>query len=207
MNLNKLLITLFLGATFIFAHEEHNKKKSVPKLDTLTIVGKDTIAINGIPTKEFMAANQVVNDAEHSKEVYDEKEAAKNISFESAFEHMHNKLIHFPIALTLIALMLLVVGYKENKYLNSVKIIVPFATILTILTVITGEGQTGPFEGTASYALVETHELLGFGVLVSLIFWSIALYVDKMKNFIFVFAVLTFILVSIAGLYGGVIAH
>jgi len=208
MYLNKLLLVLLLSATFLFAHEAHNKKKHVPKPDTLTIVGSDTVAINGMPTEKFMASHQENGEEAHNEEAKEEEqEEVKEVSIGVAFEHLHNKLIHFPIALTLIALLLLAVGYKDDKYFSSVKIIVPFAAILTIATVITGQGQASPFEGTGTYALVETHELLGFGVLASLILWSVALYVEQLKKFIYPLAIITFILVSLTGLYGGVIAH
>ena len=51
-----LILLLFLFASAINAHEDHKKKKPVRKPDTLTIVGGDTIAINGIPTEKFMEA-------------------------------------------------------------------------------------------------------------------------------------------------------
>ena len=208
MYLNKLLFVIFLSASFLFAHEAHNKKKHMPKPDTLTIVGSDTIAINGMPTEQFMATHHAEGEEAHNEGIEEEEqEEVKEVTFGAAFEHLHNKLIHFPIALTLIALLLMVVGFKENKYFGAIKIIVPFAAILTIATVITGQGQASPFEGTATYALVETHELLGFGVLAALILWSVALYVEQLKKFIYPIAIITFILVSLAGLYGGVIAH
>lgn len=137
----------------------------------------------------------------------EEKSETKTIKFGSLFEHIHNKVIHFPIALTVISFILMLLGYKDDKYLSALKIIIPFATLLSIVAVLAGLSQTEPFEGTSTYSLVETHRLLGFGVLVSLLLWSILLYMKKMKKFIWLLAILTLILVSIAGLYGGVIAH
>ncbi len=201
---HKLLFILLLITSHLFAHEAHNKKKSIPKLDTLTIVGNDTIAINGIATQQFMAEHHDGNEIVHNGAM---EEEVKEVTFGAAFQHLHNKLIHFPIALTLIALLLLILGYKEKQYLSAVKIIVPTAALLTIATVLTGQGQTAPFEGTTAYQLVETHELLGFGVLASLILWSVSLYVKPLEKYIYPIAILTFILVSITGLYGGVIAH
>ncbi|MCF6268316.1 MAG: hypothetical protein L3J41_01235 [Melioribacteraceae bacterium] len=198
------VILFFFVFSALLAHENHNKEKQVSKPDTLTIVEGDTIAINGIATAQFLKSKRSIEADSEQSEM---EEEVKEVTFEAAFEHPHNKLIHFPIALTAIALLLLIIGYKENKYFSAIKIIVPFAAIVTILTVLTGQAQEEPFEGTAIYALVETHELLGFGVLISLILWSISLYVERFKKLIYLFAVLTFILVSLTGLYGGVIAH
>lgn len=207
MNLNKLLLILLLSATFLLAHEGHNKKKAIAKPDTLTIVGNDTIAINGIATQQFMATHHDENEKHHNEAIEKEEEEVKEITFGAVFEHLHNKLTHFPIALTMIGLLLLLAGYKDSKYLRAIKIIVPFATFLTIFTVLTGQAQAEPFEGTALHSLVETHQLLGLGVLVSLFLWSVVLHVNKFKKLIYPIAILTFILVTLAGLYGGVIAH
>ncbi len=198
-----LFIIFLLLSAAVFAHEGH-KKKMEKKPDTLTIVGDDTIAVNGIPIESFTAKNIAVAETENAE--YPEEEP-KEVTIGAAFQHLHNKLIHFPIALTVIAFLLMILGYKDEKYLGTVKIIVPLAAILTIATVLTGQAQAEPFEGTSAYALVETHKKLGFGVLASLILWSIVMYVEKLKKFAWVFAILTAALVGIAGLYGGVIAH
>ncbi|NOX17780.1 MAG: hypothetical protein GXO87_05800 [Chlorobi bacterium] len=201
----KLIFTFLLIASVLFAHGDHKKKKAEVKPDTLTIVNGDTIAINGMATDKFMAARH--SEAEEEKLEPVEEEEVKEVTFDSAFQHIHNKVIHFPIALTVIALLLMLLGYKDEKYLGAIKIIIPTAALLTIVVVLSGLQQAEPFEGTSTYALVETHELLGFGVLASLILWSVSLYVEKLKKFTWIFAILTFVLVSITGLYGGVIAH
>jgi len=202
-----IILLIFLFASTINAHEDHKKKKQ-NKQDTLTIVGSDTIAINGIPTEKFMEVKHSEVEGKHMESVEEEEEEeAKEVTIGAVFEHIHNKVIHFPIALTVIGLLLMVLGYKDNKYWGALKIIIPTAALLTIVVVFSGLNQTAPFEGTAAYSLVETHKLLGFGVLASLILWSVALYVERLKKFVYLFAVLTFLLVSTAGLYGGAIAH
>lgn len=201
-----IILLIFLFASTINAHEDHKKKKQ-DKPDTLTIVGSDTIAINGMPTEEYIEAQHSESEGEHMESIEDEEEEVKEVTIGAAFEHIHNKVIHFPIALTVIGLLLMVLGYKDNKYWDALKIIIPTASLLTIVVVFSGLNQVEPFEGTAAYSLVETHKLLGFGVLASLILWSVALYVERLKKFVYLFAVLTFLLVSAAGLYGGVIAH
>ena len=203
MYINKIILVLLLGLTVMFAHGKH--KKTAQKLDTVTVVGKDTIAINGIAVNKALVHNQTTSESALTEK--EEIEEGKEVTFGAVFEHMHNKLIHFPIALTIVALLLMAIGYKDNKYLAAVKIIVPFAAFVTIFTVLAGLSQAAPFEGTAMYGLVETHEILGLGVLLSLILWSVSLYVKKLNKFIYLFAVLNFILVSITGFYGGIIAH
>ena len=204
ININ-IIISLLVVTSVLFAHEDHKKKKEMPRHDTLTIVNDDTIAINGIAT-DHMIQRQMEQKNYDSGSIEGEGET-KEVTIGAAFEHIHNKVIHFPIALTAIGFLLMLLGYKENKYLNVLKIIIPFAGLVGVVAIFSGQAQAEPFEGTAIYELVETHELLGFGVVVSLILWSLALYVKQLKKFVWLFAALTFILVSITGLYGGVIAH
>jgi len=200
-----IMLIIILATNILFAHEGHKKKKPVIKPDTLTIVGQDTIAINGMPTEKFMATQHIKTSDEYNEEI--EEDEVKEVSINAALEHIHNKVIHFPIALTVIGFFLMLLGYKEKKYWDSLKIIIPIAAFFTVIAVLSGLNQAEPFEGKSSYSLVETHELLGFGVLASLIFWSASFYIKKLKRFVWVFALITFALVSIAGLYGGVIAH
>ncbi len=200
-----IMLIIILATNILFAHEGHKKKKPVIKPDTLTIVGQDTIAINGMPTEKFMATQHIKTSDEYNEEI--EEDEVKEVSINAALEHIHNKVIHFPIALTVIGFFLMLLGYKEKKYWDSLKIIIPIAAFFTVIVVLSGLNQAEPFEGKSSYSLVETHELLGFGVLASLIFWSASFYIKKLKRFVWVFALITFALVSIAGLYGGVIAH
>ena len=203
-----LLFTLFLISTAIFAHGDHKKKKVMHKPDTLTIVAGDTIAINGIATKEYLTKKAEEQEHEEGEDNdIDDDEGEKEVTPAAAFEHIHNKVIHFPIALSIVGILLMIVGYKDDKYWSALKIIIPFAALISIVAVFAGLSQAEPFEGTSTYGLVETHKLLGFGVLASLILWSIALYVEKFKKLVWPFAVLTLILISLAGLYGGVIAH
>jgi len=207
LNINsKIMFILILITSILFAHEGHKKKKPVTKPDTLTIVGKDTIAINGISTKMFMET-QHHEMAEEQIESSEDEEEIKEVTIGAAFEHIHNKVIHFPIALTVIGVLLMLIGYKDDKYKETLKVIIPIAALFAIVAVLSGLNQAEPFEGTLTYGLVETHELLGFGILASLILWSLTYYVKKLKKFTWLFAILTISLVSLAGLYGGVIAH
>ncbi len=202
-----ILIVTFLLTLSLHAHGDHNDKKETSKPDTLTIVGNDTIAINGIPTEKYLSM-QLIKVAENSvNSEKEDTEKEKEISLSSAFEHIHNKVIHFPIALSVVAFVLMLVGYKNGNYEQAIKIIIPFALLFSIVAVFSGLNQATPFEETTAYEIVEIHELLGFGVTASLFLWFISLYVKKLNKLVWPFALLTITLVSIAGFLGGIIAH
>ena len=199
----KNLILVMIVASIVFAHEDHKKKAIIPHYDTLTIVNNDTIAINGISINTVSKNKIERGSSSNSSLDQDAVSDVKEVYFSSLFEHIHNKIIHFPIALSVVGFLLMILGYKENKYWNVLQIIIPFAALIGIVAILTGQTQAVPFEGTETYNLVKNHELLGFGVVGSLIFWSISLYVNILEKLVWLFAVF----VSLTGLYGGVIAH
>jgi len=209
MFLNKfklqILFTLIISFTIILAHGKHKNK--IQKQDTLTIVGKDTIAINGVPTKTALLLRKQKADEHELNEEKEHDEADKEVTFAKLFEHLHNKIIHFPIALSVGAFLLILFGYREEKMIKAVKILIPFATLMAIIAVFTGLNQSGVFEGTATYKFVEVHRILGISTTLFFVFWSVSLFVGKLKKFTIILAVITLLLVLITAFYGGIIAH
>ena len=144
-------------------------------------------------------------DYEQSGNGYTEE--TKTVSLDALFEHIHNKVIHFPIALSIVGFLLMLIGYKDNKYNAALKIIIPFAALVAVVAVIAGLSQAAAFEGTGVYSIVETHRLLGIITLIFLILWSVALYVKKLNKFVWILAILSVFWVLLAGFYGGIISH
>ncbi len=203
---NRLLIILIfvISSGVIFAHGKH-KKKSLQ--DTVTMVGNDTIAINGKPvTRAELKKAAILKREELAKEA-NHDEGKKEVTFSKLFEHLHNKLIHFPIALSVGAFLLILFGYKDERMIKAVKILVPFAALMAVISVITGISQSKVFEGEEFFNLVEVHRTLGLATSVSLILWSISLFVKKTKKYSIIFAIITLLLVTITAFYGGIIAH
>jgi len=203
-----IIVTItFLLEIPLQAHGDHKNKNEMKKPDTLTIVGNDTIAINGIPTDKYLAMKSIESMENTSNSESAQLLEEKEISISSVFEHIHNKVIHFPIALSVVAFLLMLLGYKNGNYDQAIKIIIPIAVVFSIIAVFSGLNQSVPFEETSTYELVEIHELLGFGVTASLLLWLISLNVKRFEKLVWLFAVLTITLVSITGFFGGIIAH
>ncbi len=195
----KTFICLLLLATVVFPHggKDHKKEKTV-KVDTLTIVGKDTIAINGI--------SKIIYKQKNKPELIKEEPMKLNPS-EQIFEHMHNKIVHFPIALGLFAFFLSLLNFKLKNYNSAILISVLIALLFSIVAFITGKNQSEPFIGTAKEWIVELHQNIGLALIINFFIWTIFLFVEKLKKYSWLIGLIAFILILTAAFLGGVIAH
>jgi len=200
-----ILNILFFSMIFSmvnFAHEDHEKKEEKP--DTVTVVNGDTIAINGIAVSDSILA---LHEAEeHEEEVENEGEFKLNF-MDVMFEHVHNKIIHFPISLAVAAFLFALFGYKDNRYESTIKILLIIAGLFAIIAFITGTIQIGPFMGEPKEWLANTHRIFGILSAISIWLWYFSLIIKPFRKFKWVFAIITVILISITGFYGGVLAH
>jgi len=195
----KTFICLLLLAAVVFPHgdKDHKKEKTV-KVDTLTIVGKDTIAINGI--------SKIIYKQNNKPELIKEEPMKLNPA-EQIFEHLHNKVVHFPIALGLFAFFLSLLNFKWKNFDSAILISVLVAFLFSIVAFITGKNQSEPFIGTAKEWIVELHQNIGLALIINFFIWTIFLFVDKLKKYAWLAGLIAFILILTAAFLGGVIAH
>jgi uncharacterized membrane protein len=199
----KIILILIFTMGITFAHEDHDEKKEKP--DTVTVVNGDTIAINGIAVGDSLLATQeTAHDGDEQIETTEEYELNAG---DALFEHIHNKIIHFPIVLAVGAFLFAVLGYKDDRYQIVIKIMLLIAGVFAIIAFFTGTNQFDPFIGDPKEWLAYTHRLFGIASAVSIWLWYLCLIVKPLKKFSWFFAIITVILVSITGLYGGVLAH
>lgn len=195
----KTSICILLLATIVFPHgdKDHKKEKAV-KMDTLTIVGKDTIAVNGISKK--------MNSTTNMPAIVKEEPMKLNPS-EQMLEHLHNKLVHFPIALGVLAFFLTLLNFKWKSFDSAIMVSVLIALLFSIGAFITGKDQSEPFIGTSKEWIVELHQNFGLAVIINLFVWTIFLTIDKLKKYAWIIGLIASILILAAGFLGGVIAH
>lgn len=197
----QIVLTLLFASILIFAHEEHNKEKP----DTVTVVGEDTIAVNGVPVIGSLAADTTsvksVEESETVEEMYD-----LHIGVE-LFEHMHNKLIHFPIVFIIAALLLSILGYKESQYDLAIKIFVAIALLFGIAAILTGLNQSEVFHQTPKEWVVNIHKIIGIVTIGLIVLWEIFLYSKPLKKYSVIIGIVATAAVLAVGFFGGVIAH
>jgi len=158
----------------------------------------------------------------HGKERHGKKDSVKVLQSDSSvaqiepyridlkitlFEHIHNKIIHFPIAFVVAGFIFTLLGFKRREILDLVSVLVFLAGLFGILAYLTGVSQGSAFENTSKEWVVETHRNLGIATVISIWVWFLFLSVKKLKKISWVIGVIALILVLIAGFYGGILAH
>lgn len=199
-----LFIALISFSVYAHGNEKHGTKKAKP--DTIVIVGNDTVSVNG---KAYVKGSSTTKTAEESAEanIEEAEEGGGDLSLSALFEHPHNKIIHFPIALGVLIFLLALIGYKKESTDTASKAIAVIGTLAAAAAIITGYSQAAPFEGTNAYQLVEIHRFIGFVVFALYLILDWALFTVKSNKIILILSFLLTLAVSAAGFYGGVVAH
>ncbi len=196
-------ILFFFALSQLHAHEDHDKKKEKP--DTVTVVNGDTIAINGIAVGDSLLESQ--DAVEDENEQIESAEEYEMNAGDALFEHIHNKIVHYPIALALVTFLFAVLGFKDDRYQLVIKVMLLIAGVFAIMAFFSGANQFDPFIGNPKEWMANTHRVLGIASAISIWLWYLCLVIKPLKKLTWVFAIITVILVSITGLYGGVLAH
>ena len=194
-----LIIILFFSVFLIFAHGDKHKKKT----DTVTVVNGDTIAVNGVMVSDTLTLAKQTVKLVNNKVAENFELTISNI----LFEHIHNKIIHFPIVLIVMAFFFSLAQFKYQKFNPTIKIMVLLAVLFSVVAFFTGTNQKEFFENTAKDWLVLLHRTFGITTLVITVVWSLFLFVSKLKKYAWLIAVLAFLIVSVTGFLGGVLAH
>ena len=198
-----LIILCTLFTSLIFAHGDHKKKKQNKMMDTVTVVNGDTIAVNGVMINDSLS---LVKESVVPVKTEVKKDFELKVS-DALLEHIHNKIIHFPIVLIVMAFFFTLLQFKYQKFDTTIKIMVLLAVFFSIVAFITGTNQMEPFEETAKDWLVHLHRTFGITTLSITVVWSIFLFVNKLKKYTWLIAGLAFLIVSVTGFLGGVLAH
>ncbi|MEW6701144.1 MAG: hypothetical protein AB1298_00350 [Bacteroidota bacterium] len=198
-------LLLSVASNSLIAHKgEDHKKMKMGKPDTLTIVDGDTIAINGYP-KSAADKMQGMTQEEMNPPKAEEKFELK--PFEATFQHLHNKVIHFPIVIGVFAFLFSVMHLKWKNQDRVILIMVAAGFLFSIVAYFTGNSQSEPFIGTGKEWVVNLHRNFGISVLALYFIWLLFLFIAKIKKYAWIIGAILFLIVSITGFLGGVIAH
>ena len=174
----------------IYSHEgkKHNTKK-----DT-TIVQSDSLK----------QVDNMLNHTQMSKE--DMQEMYEIKMPDMILEHTHNKIVHFTVALSLAAFLFTLLNFKWKQFDWTIKILVLISAIAGVAAYFTGSSQAVMFEGEAIEWVVQLHRTYGIISAIALWLWLISLFLNPIKKYAWIIGTIIFILVSITGFYGGIIA-
>ena len=188
-----IIISLFVLLATLTALP-HEKKKHEKAIKDTTIIQSDSL--NQID--EMMDHNKMKE--EHITEMYEIKMP------DMIFEHQHNKVVHFTVALSLIAFLFTLLNFKWQQFDWKIKILVLISAIAGVISYLTGSSQAAMFDGEPIEWVVQLHRTYGTISAIALWIWLIFLYTKPFKKYALIIGAIIFVLISITGFYGGIIA-
>jgi uncharacterized membrane protein len=130
------------------------------------------------------------------------------IPWRTAFTgHLHNKVVHFPLALGLAAAVILMIAPRWPAYEPAARVLLIAGALASVVAYFSGQAQHEPFEDSPFHSVVELHETLGIATAIAL--WSgVALtYAGRARRFMPLFGVVLLLLLAATGFLGGVLSH
>lgn len=187
-----LLVFSVLTLSVAFGHskENHRNYEGTENFQ----IAPDTESVAGDSTKH-----------QHSKLEKAEREAT--VDSGSIFEHLHNKIIHFPIALSITAFFFSILNSRYKKYDQTILILVIIAFVTSIVAIMTGLNQESHFENESKEWIVDIHETIGFIIGAFLLLWAIVLKLPAVRKYNWIVGLVVVLLVSVTGFLGGIISH
>ena len=209
-----MLLMIGLSSHPVYAHKKHKKKK--PATVTQEVKKPDEVpategekASSGSLSAPSAAEPANIQPQTPAQVTEPEEETIEELPplRELLFEHLHNKLVHFPIAFGLAGALFVFLGFKWKEFESPARVMFLLGGIFAIAAYFTGQSQAEAFEDSFLHEYVELHEKLGIttGVMLWLSFFmSIN---PKLRRFLWIAAALLVIVISITGFYGGILAH
>ena len=130
------------------------------------------------------------------------------IPWQTAFTgHLHNKVVHFPLALGLAAAVILIIAPRWPAYEPAARLLLIGGALASVVAYFSGQAQHEPFEDSPFHSVVELHEKLGIATAIAL--WTgVALtYAARARRYMPVYGILLLLLLAGTGFLGGVLSH
>lgn len=191
-----LIITLVLFSnTSVFCHEKHDEENSIvsDKSNGKVIEKQETDKFT-----EPLSEKKKISAAAEQYE----------IDFPNVlFEHFHNKLIHFPIVLALLAFVFGIMDIKSNKFEQVIPFLLLAAVISTFVALQTGFREAGEFIGKPKEWILNIHQIIGIVINLLILLWYFAYKKPEYRKYHLIIGSLVVLLIFITGFLGGILSH
>jgi uncharacterized membrane protein len=180
-----------LGPTFAAAHE-HKSPSPPPSMPASTLAAEPTPATDEGP------------EAEEQRPV----PAPVHVTLaDAALDHLHNKVVHFPLALGFAGALLLLLSYRWPQLEPASRLLLLVAAASAVAAYFTGRAQEEEFERGALREYFERHEVMGKISGATLALTAGLSFVAKARPWLWLFALAVLAALSFTGLLGGILSH
>jgi uncharacterized membrane protein len=187
-----LLMVLCFLPSFTFAHKGH------PEALSVTAKAGADLALQTAGKAADSAA-----DAAKTAQKIDWNAVGKG----SWTTHLHNKAVHFPIALGIVGILFLALSLKYEGLRPGARWLLFLATLASAVAIFTGGRQEDDVESPVMKQVLEVHEAVGWGVTIGLtIAWLLSL-LKSFPKWVWLFFVALALVIAGEGNLGGILAH
>ena len=121
--------------------------------------------------------------------------------------HMHNKIVHFPIALGLMGAVLTLLSRRWSHYGAAARLLIVVAALFALAAYFSGRAQEEPLKCSELKEVLEWHERLGVVTTVLLWLGVVIGWAPPARRWLWVWALLILVLIPVTGFFGGILAH
>jgi len=130
------------------------------------------------------------------------------IPWQTAFTgHLHNKVVHFPLALGLAAAVIFIIAPRWPAYEPAARLLLIVGALAAVVAFFSGRAQEDAFEDSPFHSVVELHET--FGITTAITLWvGVALtFWGRARRFMPLYGILLLLALVCTGFLGGVLSH
>ncbi len=121
--------------------------------------------------------------------------------------HVHNKVVHFPLALGMAAAFILIVAPRWPAYEPAARVLLIVGALAAVAAYLSGTAQEDQFDDSPFHAVVELHEKLGIATALTLWTGAALTFWSRARRFMPVYGAILVLLLAATGFLGGVLSH
>lgn len=126
---------------------------------------------------------------------------------EAVFDHLHNKLVHVPLTLAVVAALALLIARRRPDLEAGGRWLVWLAALGGAGAYVTGRLQKQEFNGEPKEWLAGLHERWGTAAAIVLLVWALLTLWKPARRYAWLWGLVAAALAVITGFYGGILAH
>jgi uncharacterized membrane protein len=123
-----------------------------------------------------------------------------------ALSHLHNKIVHFPVALGLVGALFVLLGHFFKSLNPATRLLLTLAALGAMAAGWSGGLQMHEFTGGPYSDILETHMILGRITVIGLMVTAVASWFEGSRKWLWVLALALMVVISATGFYGGILA-
>ncbi|MCS7311895.1 MAG: hypothetical protein NZ742_03160 [Acidobacteria bacterium] len=213
-----VLLTLSLGVSFLDGpatawghrgHQDASKTQESRKAEAPSSEAPETPPRpDGAPMPGATSLTTLAPQGSETEGL--EREALRPLGVlwrEQLFAHVHNKIVHFPIALGLMGAVLALLSLRWSQYASATRLLIVLAALWALASYFTGQAQEAAFKGSELEGVLEWHERLGIATTILLWLGVVVIWTPPARRWLWVWALIVLVLIPLTGFLGGILAH